>query len=101
MTLGAAHALPALLLEHPDFRTARLAVDDADDLHVRHERRAGEHLAAVLLEEQDAVDADFVARLRVNPVDLDDGPRGDLDLTAATFNDCEHPADSLLCEAKL
>jgi hypothetical protein len=63
--------------------------------------RAGEHLAAVLFEKQHAIDAHFVARLGVDPVDLDDGPRDDLDLTAAAFNDCEHPADSLLCEAKL
>ena len=76
----------------------------AEDLRVGHERGAGEHLAAVLvivLKEQHAIDGHFVARLGVDPVDLDDGPRGDLDLTAAAFNDCEHPADSLLWEAKL
>ena len=71
------------------------------DFHVGHERRAGEHLAAVFFKEQHPIDAHFVARLGVDTVDLDDGPRGHLDLTAAAFNDCEHPADSLLCEAKL
>src|SRR5258707_10321424 len=101
MPLRAAHALPALLLEHPDLRAARLAVDHREDLRVRHKRGAGEHLAGVFFEEKHAVDAHFVARLGVDPVDLDDGARGDLDLTAATFNDCEHPADSLLWEAKL
>ena len=50
MALGAAHALAALLLEHADLRAARLAVDDADDAGVGDERRAGEHLTAVLLE---------------------------------------------------
>ena len=39
MTLGAAHALPALLLEDADLRAARLAVDHAEDLDVGHERR--------------------------------------------------------------
>ena len=62
MTLGAAHALAALLLEHANLRAARLAVDHAEDPDVGDKRRAGEHLAAVLLEEQDAIDADFVAR---------------------------------------
>ena len=76
MTLGPAHALAALLLEHADLRAARLAVDDAEDLHVGHEGRAGEHFAAVLLEEQHAIDAHFVARLGVDPVDLDDGRPG-------------------------
>ena len=63
MTLGPAHALAALLLEDADLRAARLAVDDADDLDVGHKGRAGEHFAAVLLEEQHLVDGDFVARL--------------------------------------
>ena len=47
------------------------------------------------------IDGDFVARLGVDAVDLDDGARGDLDLTAAALNDCKHPADSLMWEAKL
>src|SRR5207237_831526 len=87
MPLGPAHALAALLLEHPDLRSARLAVDHAEDLHVGHERRAGENLAAVFFEKQDAIDGHFVARLGVKAVDFDEGPRRDLHLTAAAFND--------------
>src|SRR5688500_11899502 len=90
VTLGPAHALTALLLEHADLRPARLAVDDAQHFHVRHERRPGQHFAAVLvvlLDEQDAIDADFVPRLGVDAVDFDDVPRGDLHLAAAALND--------------
>ena len=65
MTLGPAHALAALLLEHADLRAARLAVDHAEDAGIGHEGRAGEHFAAVFLDEQHAVDADFLARLGV------------------------------------
>ena len=90
MALGPAHALAALLLEHPNLRAARLAVDDADDLDVGHERRPREHFAAVLLEEQHAVDGDFLARPRVDAVEGDHGARRDLDLAAAALNDCEH-----------
>ena len=63
----------------------------ASDPGVGDERRAGEHLAAVLFDEQHAVDADFVARLGVEPVDVrSTDPGVDLDLTAAALNDCEH-----------
>src|SRR5438105_10669687 len=100
MSLRTAHALPALLLEDSDFRTARFAIDDADYLDVRHEGGAGEHLTAVLLQEQDAIDADLVARLGINPVDFDDGAGRDLDLAAAALNDCEHLYRPLLAGAK-
>src|SRR5215204_2265506 len=90
MTLGPAHALAALLLEDADLRAARLAVDHAEHLDVGHERGAGKHFTAVFFEEQDAIDADFVASLRVDTVDLDHRARGHLDLAAATLNDCKH-----------
>ena len=74
--------------------------DDADDLDVGYEGGAGEHLAAVLLEEQHAIDAHFVAWLRVDTVHLDHFAGRDLDLTAAAFNDCEHLYRLLLCPGK-
>ncbi len=43
------------------FGTARLAVDDADDLDVGDIRRAGEHFAAFFLQHQNLIDRDFVA----------------------------------------
>src|SRR5438552_14156674 len=52
MAFRAPLALPALLLEDPDFRPARLAVDDAHHLGAGHKRRAGDELAAVLGEKQ-------------------------------------------------
>src|SRR5262249_27823131 len=52
VSFGPAHALASLLLEHANLRTARLALDDGVDLRVGHKRGAGEHLAAVLLDEQ-------------------------------------------------
>ena len=48
MAFRAPLALPALLLEDPDFRPARLAVDDAHHSGAGHKRRAGDELAAVL-----------------------------------------------------
>src|SRR5439155_26793997 len=90
MSLGAAHALPALLLENPDLGTARLAVDDAHDLDVGDERRSGQHLAAVLFKEQDAVDAHLFALFGVDPIDGDHTARRHLHLTAAALDDCEH-----------
>ena len=61
MTLGPAHALAALLLEHADLRAARLAVDDADDPGVGDKRRAREHVAAVFLDEQHLLERDLGA----------------------------------------
>src|SRR6478672_11835307 len=90
MSLGAAHALAALLLEDANLRTARLAVDHAQHPDVGDKRGAGEDFAAILLEKEDAVDAHFVARAGVEAVDFDDGPGSDLDLPPAALNDCEH-----------
>src|SRR6516225_6108922 len=90
MPLGVALCLPALLLEHADLRPARLRIHDADHLHVCDKRCPGEHFAPVLLEEEDAIDADLVAGLRVEPVDLDDAAGGDLHLPPAALNDSEH-----------
>src|SRR6185295_14355283 len=53
MAFGAAHALPALLLEDPDLGAARLAFDNRKDASVLDKRGAGQNLAAVLFDEQD------------------------------------------------
>src|SRR6185436_836351 len=90
MSARAPDALAAALLEHADLRAARLAVDDADDLHVGDERRAGEDFAAVLFDEQHLIDRDLRARLGLDPIHGDDGARGDLHLPAAGLDDCEH-----------
>jgi hypothetical protein len=90
MSFGPAHALAALLLEHPDLRAARLAVDHADDLRVGHERRAGEHLAALFFEEQDLLDGDRLARRGLDAIDRDDRAWAHLHLAPARLNDCEH-----------
>ena len=52
--------------------------------------RAREHFAAVLLEHQDLVDADFLARLGLDLIDGDDVARRHLDLATTALNDCEH-----------
>src|SRR5436190_9783005 len=90
MSLGAAHALTALLLEHADLGAARLAVDHTDHPGIGDERRAGEDLAAILLEQQHAVDADFLTRLGIHAINGDHGARRHLDLAPAALNHCEH-----------
>ena len=69
MTFRPAHALAALLLEHANLGSARLAFDDADDARVGDKRRAGEHFAAVFLDQQDLVERQFGARLAGRAVD--------------------------------
>src|SRR6476620_11118069 len=83
-------ALAAALLEDANLRSTRFTVDDADDFRVRDERSAGEHLAAVLLEEQHLIVGDLLADLGLHAIDRDQGPRRDLHLPSAGLNDCEH-----------
>src|SRR5262245_46480185 len=90
VSLRPAHALAALLLEHANLRTTRLAVADADDLDVGDIGRAGEDLAAVLFDHEHLIDRDFVAAIGIDPVNSDEVPRCDLDLAASALNDCEH-----------
>src|SRR6185436_951320 len=90
MTLGAAHALPALLLEHPDFRSARRALDDPHDTGVGHERSAGEDFAAVFFDEEDLTDRELRPRRARRPVDGEDAAWGYLVLTSAGLDDCVH-----------
>jgi len=71
VTAAAAHALPALLLEHANLRAAALTFDDREDLRACNERRAREHVAAVVLDEQDLAQRHFIARLRIDTVHAD------------------------------
>src|SRR5215204_1032607 len=104
MAAGLAEALAALLLEHADFRAARLAVDDPDHFGIGDKRRPGEHLAAVLFEKEHLLEGDFLADLSLEAVDRDHRARIHLDLTPTGLNDCEHdlppsarPTDGPLC----
>jgi hypothetical protein len=84
-----AHALAALLHEHADLRAPRLALDHADDLGVGDEGRAGDELAAVLLDEEHLVDRDFLARLASTRSTVT-AARGDLHLAPAALDDRKH-----------
>ena len=64
MTLRAPHALPSLLLEHADLRSARLAIDNRHDARVGDEGRAGDDLTAILLDEQHLLEASARRRAR-------------------------------------
>src|SRR5215207_8214058 len=90
VTLCLAEALAAALLEDPDLRSTLFAVDNADDLGACHVGSAGDHLAAVLFEEKDAVDGDLRARFRLNAIDRDGRAGRDPDLAATALNNCEH-----------
>src|SRR5215510_6144335 len=85
-----AEPLAAFLLEHPQLRPARLALDDADDPGARDERRAGEHLSGVLLDEQYLLERHFGAVLAQQAVDLDNRARRHPDLTTPRLNDGVH-----------
>src|SRR4051812_45018760 len=85
-----AEPLAALLLEDDDLGAAGLAVDNADNPGVRDERCPGEHLAAVLLEEEHLVERDLLADFGVDAVDGEHRTRIHPDLTPARLNDCEH-----------
>src|SRR5262245_34216439 len=90
MAFGAAHALAALLLEHADFGAAGLAFDDRDDARLGDEGRAGEDLAAVLLDEEDLIVGQLGSGLAGGAVDEHDRARRDLDLAAAGLDDGIH-----------
>src|SRR5438445_5115826 len=90
MTFGAAHALPPLLLEHADLRSARLAVDNGQDARVGDEGGAGDDLTAIVLDKQHLLERQLRAGLARRTVDDDDGPRRYPVLTTASLNDCVH-----------
>jgi len=73
--------LAALLLEYPDLRSARFAVNDAEHLGIGDKRRAREDVAGVFLDEQDLVEGHLAAGFAgIVAVDGDDGARLDAEL---------------------
>src|SRR5258705_4112947 len=85
-----AEPLAPLLLEDAQLRSARFAVDDADDLGVGDKRSARHDVACVLLDEQYLLEGELLALFTRGPVDFDDGSRRNLDLAAARLDDRVH-----------
>src|SRR5262249_38077714 len=90
MTGGPAHSLAPLFLENSDLGSARFTFDDGDDLGVGDKGRAGENLAAILLDQQYLVVSQLCARLSGCSVDGRYASRRHLDLPAAGLHDCVH-----------
>src|SRR2546428_843699 len=90
MAFRAPLALPALLLEDPDFRPARLAVDDAHHPGASHKRRAGDELAAVLGEKQHLLEGHVRAAVARGAVNLHRRARRNLYLPSAGLNNRVH-----------
>src|SRR5712692_4582844 len=70
MAFRAPLALPALLLEDPDFRPARLAVDDAHHFDAGYEGRARDELAAILRQKQHLLEGHLGAAVARGAVHL-------------------------------
>src|SRR5436190_97175 len=87
---GSAHPLAALLLEHPNLRPARLAFDNRDDLGVGDKRRAREHFAAVLFDEQHLAEGHFRAGFTGRPVERGEAAGLHPVLPPVRLNDCVH-----------
>src|SRR6476660_1488845 len=90
MAVGPSHALAALFLEHPDLWSACFAFDDGQDACVGDEGGAGEHFAAVLLDEQHVLERQLRAGLTCGSVNRGEPARGDLELTSGRLDDCVH-----------
>src|SRR6185436_4273450 len=85
-----AEALAALLLEHTDLRSARLAIDHAHDLRVGDEGRAGDDVTRVLFDEQHLVERESGPVLAGGAIDLDDGSWRHSDLPATGLDNRVH-----------
>ena len=83
-------SLASLLLEDPQFRPARLAVDDADDLCVGDKWRTGDDVAAIFLDKQHLLKGELSALLAQCAVHFDDGPGRNLQLASARLDDRLH-----------
>src|SRR5262245_43820884 len=83
-------SLSALLLEHPQFRPARLAVDDADYFCVGDKWRTGDDVAAISLDKQHLLKGELSALLSQCAVHFDDGPGRNLQLSSARLDDRVH-----------
>src|SRR5262249_27765982 len=92
---GLAKALPPLLLEHAQFRAARLAVNNAQYFRAGDKRRACHNVTGVFLDEQYLFERESGSLLAGRTVDLDDGTRGDLQLPAVGLNDRVHALTSV------
>src|SRR2546427_4371156 len=90
MPLGSTHPFAAFLLEHPNLRSARFAVDDRDHLRVRHEGGSRDGAAAVRFGEQHVSERQFRARFARRPVEPHEPARRHLHLTSARLDDCVH-----------
>src|SRR5688572_33483047 len=90
MAARLAEALAALLLEHAQLRTARFAVDDAEDLGVGDKRSARQDISRVFLDQQHLFEVEFRPGLTGRSIDLDDSAGRNLDLTAAGLNNRVH-----------
>src|SRR5215831_6478539 len=88
MTLRAAHALAAFLLEHANLRPARLALDHRHDARLGDERRSGDHFAAVFLDQQHAVVGELGPGLAGRAVDEHDRAWSHSDLLRTGLDDC-------------
>src|SRR4051812_39640092 len=90
VTLGAAHALAALLLEHADFRPTRFALDNGNNPGICNKRRAGEHLPPVFSDEEPLAECYFGARLPCRAVERGKPAGRYPHLPSARLNDCVH-----------
>src|SRR5215212_7534375 len=90
MPFRPAHTLAALLLEHADLRSARLALDDARDACAADDRRARHDFAAVLFDEEHVGERQFVTHLALDPVDRDRGAWRHLHLVPASVDNRVH-----------
>ena len=83
-------SLASFLLEDPQFRTARLAVDDADYLGVGDKWRTGDDVAAIFLDQQHLLKGELSALLAQCAIHFDDGPGRNLQLASAGLDDRVH-----------
>src|SRR6476620_10429950 len=85
-----AESLASLLLEDPQLRTARLTVDDGDDLSVGDKWRTGDDVAAIFLDKQHLLEGELSALLAQCAVHFDDGSGRNLQLATARLDDRVH-----------
>ena len=90
MSARLAESLAALLLEHADLGTARLAVHHAEHLRVRDEGRAGDDISRVLFDQQHLLELERRTLLAGHAVDLDYGAGSHFELAASGLNNRVH-----------
>jgi len=90
MTDRLAHALAALLHEHSNLFTLRLAIDDSGHRGTRDMRRPAYERSVVARDEQHAVERDGITGRLGSAVDGDDRPWLDSHLPPTAVNDRVH-----------